>query len=51
MSMGSDITVANAARVSFAVHTDEFRDKDKSLIRYLAKHNALDTVRTRTVAA
>ena len=37
-SMGSDITVANAARVSFAVETDQFRDKDKKLIKYLAAH-------------
>ena len=29
--LGSNKTVANAARVSFAVHTDEFRDKDKRL--------------------
>jgi thymidylate synthase (FAD) len=37
--LGSNKTVANAARVSFAVHTDEFRDKDKRLLRYLAKNN------------
>ena len=36
--MGSDLTVVNAARVSFAVETDQFRDKDKKLIRYLAAH-------------
>lgn len=38
-SMGSDLTVVNAARVSFAKHTASFReDKDAKLIRYLAKH-------------
>ena len=36
--LGSDLTVVNAARVSFAVETDQFRDKDKKLIRYLAAH-------------
>ena len=36
--MGSDLTVVNAARVSFAVETDQFRDKDKKLIKYLAAH-------------
>ena len=48
--MGSDLTVVNAARVSFAVETDQFRDKDKKLIKYLAAHGPLDTVRTRTGA-
>ena len=37
--MGSDLTVSNAARVSFANHKDEFDEKDEKLIRYLAKHN------------
>ena len=36
--MGSDLTVANAARVSFAVESEEFGSRDKKLIRYLAKH-------------
>ena len=38
-SMGSDMTVANAARVSFNQHKEEFDEKDEKLIRYLATHN------------
>ena len=38
-SMGSDMTVANAARVSFNQHKEEFDEKDEKLIKYLAKHN------------
>jgi len=37
--MGSDLTIVNAARVSFAVESSEFSGRDKSLISYLAKHN------------
>mgnify|MGYP003668983279 FL=1 len=37
--MGSDLTVANAARVSFAAESHEFSGRDKKLIKYLAKHN------------
>ena len=37
--MGSDLTVVNAARVSFAKESKEFSDKDEKLINYLAKHN------------
>jgi len=36
--MGSDLTVANAARVSFAKETKEFSDKDAKLISFLARH-------------
>ena len=36
--MGSDLTVVNAARVSFAAESDEFGSRDKKLIRYLAAH-------------
>lgn len=36
--MGSDVTVVNAARVSFGKHTTTLRDKDMRLIRYLARH-------------
>ena len=36
--MGSDLSVVNAARVSFGKKHDTFQDKDKGLIRYLAKH-------------
>ena len=37
--MGSDLTVVNAARVSFAMESEEFGSRDKKLIKYLAKHN------------
>ena len=36
--MGSDLTVVNAARVSFAKHSDSMSVKDERLINYLAKH-------------
>lgn len=36
--MGSDLSVVNAARVSFGKKKDHFEDKDKKLIQYLAKH-------------
>ena len=39
--MGSDLSVVNAARVSFGKKHDTFEDKDKGLIRYLAKHKHL----------
>ncbi len=37
--MGTDLSVVNAARVSFAKESDEFSEKDAKLIHYLAKHN------------
>lgn len=37
--MGSDLTVVNAARVSFAKESKEFSAADGKLIQYLAKHN------------
>ena len=36
---GNDLTVVNAARVSFAKESAEFSDKDGKLIHYLAKHH------------
>jgi thymidylate synthase (FAD) len=36
---GDDLTVVNAARVSFAKESLEMKDNDKKLIHYLAKHN------------
>ena len=36
--MGSDLTVVNAARVSFDKHSDEFVYNDERLIHYLARH-------------
>ena len=37
--MGSDLSVVNAARVSFGKRHSKFQDKDEKLINYLAKHN------------
>ena len=37
--MGDDLMVVNAARVSFAKESDEFKEQDAKLINYLAKHN------------
>lgn len=36
--MGDDLMVVNAARVSFAKHSDEFKESDEKLINYLATH-------------
>jgi len=36
---GNDLTVVNAARVSFAKESETFSDQDGKLINYLAKHN------------
>ena len=38
-SMGSDLSVVNAARVSFSKESNKFSEKDEKLINYLAKHN------------
>lgn len=39
--MGSDLSVVNAARVSFGKKSEDFSDKDAKLIQYLAKHKHL----------
>ena len=36
--MGTDLSVVNAARVSYAKVKSQFEDKDKKLISFLAKH-------------
>ena len=36
---GTDLTVVNAARVSFAKESQEFDGKDAKLVQYLAKHH------------
>lgn len=36
---GDDLTVVNAARVSFSKESNELTEGDKKLISYLAKHN------------
>ena len=38
-TFGDDLTVVNAARVSFNKESTEFTERDAKLIRYLAKHN------------
>ena len=37
--MGSDLSVVNAARVSYGNQIDKMRDKDSRLLKYLADHN------------
>tara|TARA_B100001094_G_C18057221_1_gene733129 strand:+ start:297 stop:917 length:621 start_codon:yes stop_codon:yes gene_type:complete len=37
--MGNDLTVVNAARVSFSKKKEVFEEKDEKLIKYLAEHN------------
>jgi len=37
-TMGNDLTVVNAARVSFAKHHEEFTEGDEKLIAYLTEH-------------
>lgn len=37
--MGSDLSVVNAARVSFGVEKDKLDEKDTKLINYLMQHN------------
>lgn len=37
--MGSDVSVANAARVSFGKQVTAMTEKEEKLIQYLAKHN------------
>ena len=37
-TVGDDLTVVNAARVSFAKEATEFKEGDHKLIQYLAKH-------------
>ena len=37
--MGTDLSVVNVARVSFAKDSKELSEKDEKLIKYLAKHN------------
>jgi thymidylate synthase (FAD) len=37
--LGTDLTVVNAARVSFSKHRDEFQQDDVKLLEYLSKHD------------
>ena len=42
--MGTDLTVVNAARVSYAKTKNVFDDKDEKLIKYLATHEHLSLI-------
>ncbi len=42
-SMGSDLTIVNAARVSFGKEKEALDEKDLKLIKYLAKHRHTST--------
>ena len=41
--MGDDLTIVNAARVSFGKHKEEIDGRDKKLIKYLAEHRHTST--------
>ena len=41
--MGTDLTIVNAARVSFGKHRSELNEKDKKLIKYLVDHRHTST--------
>ena len=42
--MGNDLTIVNAARVSFGVNKNEVDKRDKKLIRYLVKNRHTSTL-------
>jgi thymidylate synthase (FAD) len=42
--MGTDLTIVNAARVSFGVNKDEVDERDRKLIRYLVKNRHTSTL-------
>jgi len=42
--MGDDLTIVNAARVSFGVEKDKVDERDKKLIRYLVKNRHTSTL-------
>ena len=43
--MGSDLSVVNAARVSFSKESSEMKKGDEKLIKYLAEHNHMSPFR------
>ncbi|WP_064199143.1 FAD-dependent thymidylate synthase [Brevibacillus brevis] len=47
--MGSDLTVVNSARVSYAKESSELTEKDKSLIRFLAREGHTSPFRHATL--
>ena len=42
--MGSDLSIVNAARVSFGKHKEEMDERDKKLIKYLISHKHTSTL-------
>ena len=42
--MGDDLTIVNAARVSFGKHKEKLDEKDERLIRYLIRHRHTSTL-------
>ena len=42
--MGNDLTIVNAARVSFGKHKETLDEKDERLIRYLIRHKHTSTL-------
>jgi len=42
--MGTDLTIVNAARVSFGKHKEVFDEKDDKLLKYLIKHRHTSTL-------
>ena len=47
--MGSDISIVNAARVSYAKESQEFSDRDESLLNYLIRNNEYSPFRHATL--
>lgn len=43
-TIGNDLSVVNAARVSFGIEKEELDDRDKKLINYLVKHKHTSTL-------
>ena len=43
--MGNDLSVVNAARVSFGKRKEKFEEKDGKLINYLAEHKHMSPFR------
>jgi thymidylate synthase (FAD) len=47
--MGSDLSITNAARVSYAKESQEFSDRDESLLNYLIRNNEYSPFRHATL--
>lgn len=47
--MGSDLSVVNSARISFAKESEEFSDKDEKLLNYLWSHKHTSPFRHATL--